>query len=59
MSWARCFLERQQLGGLDAMVMIRFLDVGLKFCLVGTLLSIVPCQKNDGEILEKERSAAA
>ena len=28
--------------GLDAMVVIRYLDVGFKFCLVGTLLSIVP-----------------
>ena len=31
--------------GLDAMVVIRYLDVGFKFCLVGSLLSIVPRQR--------------
>eukprot|EP00913_Durusdinium_trenchii_P017301 g16270.t1 len=42
--WMRLALARDQIRdevGLDAMVTIRFLDLGLKFCLVGSLLSIV------------------
>mmetsp|Transcript_45478 Transcript_45478/g.99018 ORF Transcript_45478/g.99018 Transcript_45478/m.99018 type:complete len:767 (-) Transcript_45478:75-2375(-) len=43
--WMKSALSKQHVlldeVGLDAMVVIRYLDVGFKFCLVGSLLSIV------------------